>query len=55
MKVKGNVITQKYYTERLLPIYYQRIKDQAELVPGGWYLLEDRDPSHGMQKEGLAR
>lgn len=55
VKVKGNAMTQKYYTERLLPIYCQAIKDQAELVPGEWYLLEDRDLSHGMRKEGLAR
>jgi hypothetical protein len=54
VKVKGNAMTQKYYTERLLPIYCQAMKDQAELVPGEWYLLEDGDPSHGMRKEGLA-
>ena len=53
VKVKGNTITQKYYIDRLLPIYCQAIKDQAKRMPREWYLQEDRDPSYGMHKEGL--
>ena len=54
VKVKGNAMTQKYYVDRLLPVYCQAVKDQAKRMPGEWYLQEDGDPSHGMQKEGLA-
>ena len=54
VKVKGNAMTQKYYTERLLPVYVKAIKDRRQWSPGMWYLQEDGDPSHGMRKRGLA-
>ena len=53
--VKGNTTTQKYYTDRLLPIYYQAVKDGSKRGPGQQYLQEDGDPSHGMRKRGLAQ
>ena len=60
VKLKGNAMTQKYYTERLLPRYVTALQ-QARLngpsSPSGtpdWILQEDGDPSHGHRKEGLA-
>ena len=60
VKPKGNAMTQKYYTERLLPRYVTALQ-QARLngpsSPSGtpdWILQEDGDPSHGHRKEGLA-
>jgi len=47
-------MTQKYYTERLLPVYVQAVKDGRKLGLGTWYLQEDGDPSHGIKKQGLA-
>lgn len=47
-------MTQKYYVDRLLPVYCQAVKDQAKRMPGEWYLQEDGDPLHGIRKEGLA-
>lgn len=57
VKPQGNAMTQKYYTERLLPIYIEAVS-QARLnqrYPESWWLMEDGDPSHGMRKIGLAR
>ena len=58
--LKGNAITQKYYTERLLPTYVIAVQ-QARLSdyssPSGtsnWMLQEDGDPSHGHKVQGLA-
>ena len=48
-------MTQKYYTERLLPIYIKAIQQARDQEPGPWVLQEDGDPSHGIRKEGLAR
>ncbi|XTI86240.1 hypothetical protein V2W45_1519188 [Cenococcum geophilum] len=50
VKPQGNAMTQKYYTERLLPIYIEAVS-QARLnqrYPESWWLMEDGDPSHGM-------
>jgi hypothetical protein len=62
VKPKGNAMTQKYYTERLLPglitaVSKQRIYGPAteDKGPANWLLQEDGDPSHGMKKDGLAR
>ena len=44
IKVKGNVMTQKYYIDRLLPIYVQAIENKAQQEPREWLLQEDRDP-----------
>lgn len=58
VKPKGNAMTQKYYTERLLPVYVQaihnaRLRHDGELKP--WIFQEDGDPSHGKKKVGLAQ
>jgi len=55
VKIRGNSMTQKYYTERLLPVYINAIESQRERVPGPWLLQEDGDPSHGKRKRGLAQ
>jgi hypothetical protein len=48
-------MTQKYYVERLLPIYVDAIKSMREINDKPWLLQEDGDPSHGMRKRGLAQ
>jgi transposase len=58
VKPKGNAMTQKYYVERLLPVYINaihtaRLQLNGELKP--WILQEDNDPSHGKRKKGLAQ
>jgi len=54
---KGNSMTQKYYTERLLPVYINAVKTSGNRYPGPWLLQEDNDPSHGLRgkKKGLAQ
>jgi len=47
-------MTQKYYVKRLLPIYCDAIKDIEVIDDKPWLLQEDRDPSHGIKKRGLA-
>jgi hypothetical protein len=54
-KVAGNHMTQKYYTERLLPVYIKAVQEQRLQHTDQVYLQEDGDPSHGMRKDGLAR
>lgn len=54
VKVKGNSMTQKYYVERLLPVYCQAVESMCQIDNKPWLLQEDGDPSHGMRKEGLA-
>jgi DDE superfamily endonuclease len=58
VKPKGNGMTQKYYTDKLLPVYVDAIH-KARSQPGGelknWILQEDGDPSHGKRKKGLAQ
>lgn len=57
IKVQGNAMTQKYYTDHLLPTFIDAIHIaccfQDEGAP--WLLQEDGDPSHGMRKDGLAK
>lgn len=58
VKPKGNSMTQKYYTERLLPIYINTVNSLRlwdEQAP--WKLQEDGDPSHGFrgQTPGIAQ
>ena len=48
-------MTQKYYVERLLPIYCDAIKSMRNIDDKPWLLQEDGDPSHGMRKQGLAQ
>ena len=47
VKVKGNSMTQKYYVERLLPIYIDAIRDASERQDLPWILQEDNNKSHG--------
>jgi DDE superfamily endonuclease len=54
IKPQGNSMTQKYYTERLLPIYINAIQKARLQNPGPWLLQEDRDPSHSIKKKGIA-
>ena len=54
VKVGGNYITQKYYTERLLPVYINAIQKACMQDYGPWLFQEDGDPSYGMCKAGLA-
>ena len=53
-RVKGNHMTQKYYVERLLPVYIEAVQGERLRTQNQVYLQEDGDPSHGMRKEGLA-
>ena len=55
VKPQGNSMTQKYYTERLLPVYIDAIQRARSRDPGPWLFQEDRDPSHGIRKKGLAQ
>jgi hypothetical protein len=55
VKPKGNAMSQKYYTERLLPIYIKAVNSARLVHAENWYLQEDNDPSHGSRKEGLAQ
>jgi len=55
IKVKGNAMTQKYYVNRLLPIYCQAIESMRKIDNKPWLLQENDDPSHGMRKRGLAQ
>jgi hypothetical protein len=57
VKPKGNAMTQKYYVERLLPVYcnaLQKLRAEGGSCLSDWLLQEDGDPSHGMRKHGLA-
>jgi len=55
VKPQGNSMTQKYYTDRLLPVYIDAIQKARMRDPGPWLFQEDGDPLHGMRKEGLAK
>jgi hypothetical protein len=55
VKPKGNAMTQKYYTERLLPVYISAIQHARLQDPQNYLLQEDNDPSHGSRKSGLAQ
>lgn len=47
VKPKGNGMTQKYYSERLLPVYIKALSNARLKDPKSWVLQEDNDPSHG--------
>ncbi len=56
VKPKGNTMTQKYYVERLLPVYIEAIHKQQATTPDqahNWILQEDNDTSRGTRKFGL--
>ena len=48
-------MTQKYYVDRLLPLYIKAIESMRLIDNKPWLLQEDGDPSHGMRKRGLAQ
>ena len=48
-------MTQKYYIERLLPVYVHAIQQARLRDPQNYLLQEDNDPSHGTKKSGLAQ
>lgn len=50
-KPKGNSMTQKYYTERLLPVYVKAIQEARIAHNRDIILQEDNDPSHGTRSE----
>ena len=52
---KGNSITQRYYSEHLLPVYIDAIKHAQSIHGHQFYLVEDGDPSHGMKRRGIAQ
>jgi hypothetical protein len=55
---KGNAMTQKYYTETVLPKYVDAMHSlrlNASSFPEPYILQEDNDPSHGTRKPGLAQ
>ena len=54
IKPKGNAMTQKYYSERLLPVYIKAIQKAHLRDPKPWLFQEDNDPSHGTGRRGLA-
>jgi hypothetical protein len=50
-------MSQKYYCERLLPVYIeaiQKARSQDEGFPNPWVFQEDNNPSHSHKKPGLA-
>ena len=47
-------MTQKYYIERLLPVYIDTIQKARLQDAQEWMFQEDNDPSHGTRKKGLA-
>jgi transposase len=44
-------MTQKYYTERLLPVYIKAIQEARVVYGQDIILQEDNDPSHGTKSE----
>jgi hypothetical protein len=52
-------MTQKYYTETLLPVYTEALHQARLIWPNGelkpWLFQEDGDPSHGKKKRGMAQ
>ena len=54
VKPQGNAMTQKYYAERLLPVYIKAMHNARIQDAGLWVLQEDGDLSYGIRKEGLA-
>jgi hypothetical protein len=57
VKPKGNSMTQKYYTEHLLPVYISAIQNARLTKAGPWILQEDNDGSHGTRgkKKNMAK
>jgi hypothetical protein len=51
MKPKGNSMTQKYYTERLLPVYIRAIQEARISCEQHAILQEDNDLTHGTKSE----
>jgi hypothetical protein len=47
LQVKGNSMTQAYYTRHILPHHINRIKQLQQRYQRTVFLQEDNDPSHG--------
>ena len=45
--LRGNAMTQKYYAERILPVYIKAIYEARLRDPINGILQEDNDPSYG--------
>jgi hypothetical protein len=55
VKTKGNSMNEKYYVDKILPVYIEAIQTfQWQDPMSRWILQEDGDPSHGIRSEGLA-
>ena len=52
---KGNAMTQKYYTDCLLPVYIDVIQKARLEDAQEWIFQGDNDASHGTRKKGLAQ
>ncbi len=53
VKPKGNSMTQKYYTDNILPIYISTYKELKRKRPGPWKLQEDNNGSHRIRGKGM--
>ena len=53
VKPKGNSMTQKYYTDNILPLYISAYEELNRKRPGPWKLQEDNDGSHGTRGKGM--
>jgi hypothetical protein len=51
IKPKSNSMTQKYYTERLLPVYIRAVQEARITCNRDAILQEDNDPLYGTRSE----
>jgi hypothetical protein len=51
---QGNLMTEKYYCDNILPIYIAAIHEGRLKRPGNWLLQEDNDSSHSTHSNNLA-
>jgi hypothetical protein len=51
LKPKGNSMTEAFYSQCVLPIHINRIKQLEERYDRRFYLQEDNDPSHGTRSD----
>jgi hypothetical protein len=55
LRSKESGMTQKYYVDRLLPLYVEAIESMRLIDDKPWLLQEDGELSHGIRKRGLAQ
>ncbi len=46
-------MTQKYYTDNILPVYISAYEELKRKRPGPWKLQEDNNGSHGTRGKGM--